>query len=303
MKKIKKNKNLGSSETTREASIYFAKKAFSSYVPYCPQHKKLNPMFLEWFLGFLEGQGIFQYCEINGSLRFAVKITQNDEVLLRNIRKELGFGRIVFVTANDAKKYAQLVFDTKQGVLAMLYLCAGNLRLHRAKTIFQSWSEKVCQRFTIPMPVNPHGLASRPLSLDNAWISGFFQAEGCFNAQYREDGRTRVGYRVKLKVFFDQKSEHEILTQISTVLGGLVRPCNKSSEDYRLNIEADFVPLVTYLTRFPLRGRKKISQVRWFRVYNYLQNHELPEIGTKSHTRFMQLIKNGNACQGAKKIA
>ena len=291
-----KKKNLGSSETTREASIYRTKNAFSAYIPYCPQHKKLNPIFLQWFIGFLEGDGNFQYCESQGSFRFAVRITQKDEIVLRKIRTELGFGRVSFLTANDGKKEPQLVFETKQSVLAVLHLCAGNLRLRKVQTRFQSWSEKVCDRFNIPMPVNPDGLASDPLSLDNAWISGFFQANGGFNAQYRLDERYRLGYEVTLRVFFDQKSEQEILTEISTVLGGFVKARKKGSANYRLTIGSNFAQLVTYFTQFSLLGQKKITQVRWFRVYNYLQNHELPEIGTKSHARFMRLIKNVNAC-------
>lgn len=294
---IMKKKPIGSSETTREASIYSNKNAFLAYIPHCPQHKKIDPVFLAWFIGFLEGDGNFQDWLDNGSLRFAVRITQKDELLLHSIRTQLGFGKIAFVTANNGIPYPQLGFESKQNIIALLHLCAGNLRLRKVQVRFHAWAEKVCEKFQFPMPSNPQGLANQSLSLEDSWISGFFQADGGFHAQYRSDKSYHVGYRVALRAYFDQKHEQELLTEIATVLGGSVKPRKRGSEYFRLNIGTDFDTLITYLTRFPLRGGKKIAQSRWFRVYNYLQTHELPEIGTKSHKRFKRLVDNVNEYQ------
>lgn len=288
---------LGSSETTREASISNSKNAFSLYQPFCPQHRVFDPVFLEWFVGFLEGDGNFQMWEDNGRLRFAVQITQNDQQLLQNLRTQLGFGRVCEISGKDGKKYPQLRFEKRQNILALLHLCIGNLRLTKTQTRFQSWALQVCQRFHISMPSNPHGLSHQPISLESPWLSGFFQADGGFNSQYRQDNKLSKGYCVALRAYIDQKGEETLLGEISQLLGGSVYCRNKQKSYYRLNIATGFQPLVDYLTRFPLRGRKKIAQSRWIRLVNYLQTYQLPEPGTKSHKRFLRLVENVNTCQ------
>lgn len=289
-----KNKNLGSSETTREASIT---NTFGAYAAYCPRHRKLDPAFLEWFLGFLEGHGCFLFWHDGPRLKFAIRITQSDQALLHNIRTQLGFGRVGQISANQGKVYAQLTFETRESILALLHLCAGNLRLTKTQARFSTWAEKVCQRFNIEMPVNPKGFANQPISLETAWLSGFFQADGGFNAQYRTDTRLRRGYRVTLRAYLDQKGESEILTEISRLVGGFISCRNQDVSYFRLTIGTEFQPLVDYLAKFPLRGRKKIAQSRWIRLVNYLANYDLPEPESKSHARFLRLVRNVNACQ------
>lgn len=299
-----KNYFLGSSETTREASISHQKNAFSLYQPFCPQHRVFDPLFLEWFVGFLEGDGNFQMWQDGGRMRFAIQIIQKDEQLLRNLRTELGFGRVGEISANHGKKYPQLRFEKRQDILAFLHLCAGNLRLSKTQARFQTWAVQVCQHFNISMVVNPHGLSQQPVSLESPWLSGFFQADGGFNSQYRVEKKrckggfnTVEGYRVALRAYLDQKGEEKILRELAQLLGGFVYCRNKEKCYYRLTIGSKFQPLVDYLTRFPLRGRKKIAQSRWIRLVNYLKTYELPEPGTKSFNRFLRLVQNVNTCQ------
>lgn len=287
------NKNLGSSETIREAS---QKHAFQAYIPYCPQHRLVDIQFLQWFIGFFEGDGNFQLWEQDGKLRFAAQLTQKDEILLRNLRTELGFGRIVYITANNGKKYPQLRFDTRQNLLALVHLCAGNLRLKKVQARFLPWAESICKHFNKQVPVNLEGLAQQPLSLENPWLSGFFQADGGFYAQYRKDTRYQKGYRIALRAYIDQKEEIEFLQEFSKILGGHVQLRSAEKSHYRSTIGTGFQPLVEYFTRFPLRGKKKIAQSRWVSLVNYMENYELPEPDTKSFYRLIRRVKHVNAC-------
>lgn len=82
--------NLDSSETTREAPFYKLQK-------YRPQHIKTNDVtFLEWFIGFSEGDGCFLVSDQKTRCSFI--IVQKDISLLYKIRTCLGFGNINIYT-------------------------------------------------------------------------------------------------------------------------------------------------------------------------------------------------------------
>ncbi len=289
---------LGSSETTREASTHHP---FLPYIPYLPQHRRFNQKFLEWFIGFAEGEGNFQFWSKNqdNSFWFALRITHVDHVLLSTLRTELGYGTITTITANDGLEYPQLCLQTRQTVIAMLHLFTGNIRLQKVQRSFDEWSTKVCQQFQIPIPHNPHGLGNQPVTLTDAWFSGFFQADGGFAAHYRLDSRRSQGYRVELKAFVDQQGELEILEAIALLFGGTVYCRDREQEYYRAHIGtlAGLTVFIKYLTRFPLRGRKHIAQNRWIRVLKYMNTYELPEPETKRYNRFVRLVRHVHFCQ------
>ena len=304
------NNRLGSSETPREAS---PPHAFQAYLPFIPDHRRLyfDPQFLEWFVGFLEGDGSFLTFECEpkephpksnhpASFTFRVALTQDDEALLKRVRTELGFGRVTYGTANDGEKYPQLRFDSRENVIAFIHLCAGNLRLQKVQDRFLPWAQKACTQFTIPMPQNPAGLAARPLSGESAWLSGFFQADGSFAAHYRPNPRLSLGYRVEFRPYVDQKGEKPLLDELARFFHGWVQTRNQAKSYYRVWFFRDLPLFAEYFRRFPVRGRKHIAQSRWFRVYQRVQDKDtipLPEIGTKAHARFVRLVQNINACQ------
>ena len=82
-------KDKGSSETTRDITYNF-----DEYSNLIPKHKnKINKKFLEWFIGFTEGDGSF----IVSKDKVYFDITQNlqDIQVLYYIKKELGFGKVI----------------------------------------------------------------------------------------------------------------------------------------------------------------------------------------------------------------
>ena len=49
--------------------------------------------------------------------------------------------------------------------------------------------------------------------ITNSWLSGFIDAEGCFNAQTITDSKYSLGFRVRLRFIVNQKDENDILKQ------------------------------------------------------------------------------------------
>ncbi len=91
---------IGSSETTREPPFYSFD--FANYIKYHrPEHKCKEDIsttinFLEWFIGFAEGDGCFESRLADGRPRISFAIAQKDPQLIYKVKEGLGFGSVSF---------------------------------------------------------------------------------------------------------------------------------------------------------------------------------------------------------------
>ena len=205
LNKMKHQDILGSSETTREPPFYSFH--FDNYKQYHqPQQKahltshascqRLTEVevsanakyfqFLEWFIGFAEGDGTFSMRQEDGRFRFLFEVGQKDPKILYKIKKTLGFGRVSFFVRENARtgkktEYWRYSVDNKRGLQRIMSIFNGNIVLPKRRTQFEDWVCKAKRFHSIdfffdPRPVSP--------SLTTGWISGFIEAEGCFYANF-----------------------------------------------------------------------------------------------------------------------
>ena len=137
----------------------------------------------------------------------------------------------------------------------------------------------------------------------NAWLSGFIDAEGCFNAQHTVDKRYTLGFRVRLRFILDQKYEYSILKKICVFLqSGLIStrklPPTEKGRDlcgmyrYTSTHMKSHQKLIEYLNRYPLHTKKKVAFYRWTTLLYYMKNRKnLPWQG-KVLYRVKNIIKN-----------
>jgi len=115
------------------------------------------------------------------------------------------------------------------------------------------------------------------LTLDSAWLSGFVDAEGCFNVSIRARLAAIVGFRTTLCFLLDQQFEQEILSLIATLFGtGHVSLRTGTNEVYRLTVGSfkSLPIIIAYFTRFPLKSHKKETYERWCEIYSLMLNKE-----------------------------
>ena len=259
--------NIGSSETTRESpSSTFD---FVNYIKYHrPEHKcnediSITTHFLEWFIGFVEGFGSFQSRLDQGRPRLSFTIVQKDPQLMYKVKKGLGFGSV-----SKDRIYSRFTIDDKRGIQRLQSIFNGNLVLPKRRIQFANWvnfKEKIhhptfflSHRFVLP-------------TLGTAWISGFIEAEGCF---YVGSSHKATGFRIqdqKLSLTqTDTHGESQILKHINTLFEGHGQLyLAKAPNCFRIEIrtlECHKI-VVEYLKRFNLKGKKRISCFRWWRVY------------------------------------
>ena len=298
------NLNKGSSETTREA-VYFN---FDEYIKVKPSHiKKVEILFLEWFIGFVEGDGSFIVgtgaCKKRKTIFFC--INQKDSQLMFKIKKKLGFGVVTSFVQNNTIYHRYAVYDNKS-IVRLIHLFNGNLLSNKVTKRFQLWLHEynTKQRFVCVDSIFILLKQAKPtLCFHSAWLSGFTDAEGGFYASLTEQKNLKLQYRLRMKFYITQKNELELLKDIVTCIHeksiqkpfratsnknpfqllrwnffffqlennvfNAERYISKSKDIYRLEVSTErlIVFFILYFEKYPLQGKKHIIFNRWKRIY------------------------------------
>ena len=278
------NYTTGSSETIRKTTFNFLK-----YKEKLVSHKKrgkIDVSFLQWFVGFSEGNGSF----IVSKDRLFFIINQKEEKILHNIRTKLGFGKV-----STYKAYSRFIVADKDNIERLIHLFNGNLVVDKTNSQFVSWvnnwnsSCKEDQRVEVLDPSNPLTFQH------NSWLSGLIDAEGSFNAVQTKDFRYSLGWRLCLRFLVDQKQEKWLLEELRSFLGSGVVTRRKEVDNVWRFVSTSITShevIINYLNKHPLRTRKKVSFLRFASLLRYIKTKpELPWEG-KVLTRVENLIKN-----------
>jgi hypothetical protein len=239
---------------------------WNNITPHRPQHiSAYSTHFLEWFVGFSEGDGSF----IQSGERLFFTITQKDEACLRRLRTELGFGTICHDhTYPEIKRF---IVTDRRHIKILIHLFNGNLVLRKTQKRFASWVEHYVHLTGDSISLLDNTSSRPPFFLDTAWLSGFTDAEGCFNGYYNT-GK----HKIVLRFLLDQTDEHELFGELRNIFGvGCIWARKKTPESTHWRYEVESLPvlerLVQYFSRYTLRTHKNIAFVRWKKVLNLLQ--------------------------------
>ncbi|MGC1205919.1 MAG: LAGLIDADG family homing endonuclease [Flavobacteriaceae bacterium] len=192
---MNKNYNCGSSETIRKAPFFnfddFYKYGHASHVP------RISETFLEWFVGFFEGDGSLGFSNKryynrlrNGQSslepvceRLFFSICQKERRIIEKIAYTFGFGTVSCLKKNG-NNYWRWTLDSKKSIENISYLLSGNLILEQRQKQFLKFIEIGQQKNMFNFPFNKNKKWSSSISLTNGWLSGFIDAEGCFYADF-----------------------------------------------------------------------------------------------------------------------
>jgi hypothetical protein len=99
------------------------------------------------------------------------------------------------------------------------------------------------------------------VTLQDAWLSGFTDAEGCFNVSVTRNARYALGNVVKMRYILDQKDSTILLT-IQNLFGfGKVTLRTKTDGVYRYTATGfkSMSDVISYFKAFPLYTKKAQS--------------------------------------------
>lgn len=233
--------------------------------------------FLHWFIGFSEGDGAL----LCTGTRPRFVLTQKESAVLFMIRSELGFGSVRQFKGKTGNIFYRFVVEDLKSVLVLAHLFNGNLVMPNRVEQLQKWLKVLLTRPSLASllfeyPLNRLNYVPTP-SLQDSWICGFSDAEGCFNLNSTKRNAVSAGYRVILRFLLDQKNSFEALSIIRAVFGfGHVAQRSDKSGNYRLTINSliSVIPVRAYFTAFPLKTKKALVFKKWCLAHDLIMNGE-----------------------------
>ena len=268
--------NKSFSMTTRQSSFDFTS-FHLIYKSINQTQDKISDEFLQWFIGFSEGDGAL----LCTGTRPQFVLTQKESAVLFMIQQKLGFGSVhQFKGKTGNIFYRFMVLDLKN-ILILAHLFNGNLVLPNRVLQFKKWFTVLNTRPSLTNLLFEHPLIYSykviTPTLQDYWICGFSDAEGCFNVNITKRLAVSTGYRVTLRFILDQKNNFEALSIIRSAFGfGHVAQRSDNSGNYRLILNSliSIVPVRAYFSDFPLKSKKAVIFYKWCLVHDLILNGE-----------------------------
>lgn len=224
----------------------------------------INEKFKWWFIGFVEGDGSF-ILNKDGYLEFKITQSSVDAQILFYIKKELGFGSVV--VQDKTNKTHQYRVRDKNNILKLINIFNGNIITKYINNQFMLWLEGFNKKYNDNVKfIEP----KFKVNLNNAWLSGFTDAEGCFTSSVltSKEGRTTVIVRYVVS----QKDDKEFSQDLANLINGYVTHI-KSYNGYNTVVNFSKLNIIlNYLNTYPLKTKKLISYHRWLKVYDLVKN-------------------------------
>lgn len=264
--------NKGSNELYNCSSIkqspFDFKLFYDKYTEYYPGLKPPRIEFLEWFIGFSEGEGCFTV-QKRGNLTFVITQSSVDVQVLNYIKNNLGFGNISVASVKG--KTHRYVVQVHTNITLLCLLFNGNMvlptRSARFTTFLSSFNEKQLKKNLTP--INP--ITSNVLpSLNDCWLLGFVDGEGCFSVSLlSSSARFRIYFIITQKWEANKFVLEHILSLFNCNGSVLVR---KDSDYWDLKIGglSNCNNLFPYFDKFRLKSKKNYSYLRWKHIHSRL---------------------------------
>ena len=234
-----------SSETTREISFNF-----SVFRNNTTNTNHISDNWLSWFIGFTEGDGAFS--TYRNSCSFV--ITQKEDAILHHIKNTLNIGYV-----RNFGKFSRFIVRDNESIKTLIYIFNGNVFLSKRKSQLEKWLSifKITKSNNEVFP-----------SINDAWLSGLIDAEGCFNVSLFKRKSMTLGYQVKMRFMIDQKDSLNDMLYLKNILNLFLTYRTDSMHRIESNSFTKIPLIVTYLDNFNLKTKKKESYVKWKQVYN-----------------------------------
>lgn len=244
-------------------NLFYTK--FSEYYPGLQSPPK---EFLEWFIGFSEGEGCFTVAK-RGDFAFAITQSTIDVQVLNYIKKNLGFG-LIGILSSKLKTHRFIVQDFKSLYLLCL-LFNGNMviptRSARFLTFLSCFNEKLLRKNL--KPIDPITVTILPYLFD-CWLLGFVDGEGCFSISFLKSSNGFIMSFIITQKWEVNKFVLDHILSLFNCNGSVLFRGNSEYLDLKINGLKNCSNLFSYFDKFSLKSKKKESYLRWKHIHSKL---------------------------------
>jgi hypothetical protein len=259
--------------TSKSNKTFNFSKFYSKFSELYPNLKSPYKKFLEWFIGFTEGEGSFIVAK-RGDLSFVVTKSTIDIQSLNYVKDNLGFGKVIKQSVKQST-HRYIVQDVKNLILICL-LFNGNMvfptRNARFITFLSSLNENLLKRnLSIIEPLQTCILPT----LKDGWISGITDGEGCFTSSLLSNS---TAYRFRFILTQKWDANKPILEHIANIFseylvnGSVVPHSINNVWEIRINGVKNCKGLFTYFDDYNLYTKKMQSYLKWKVIHSKLVN-------------------------------
>lgn len=263
-----------------------------------PNRKKPSKEFLEWFIGFFEGDGSFNIPK-RGDLSIVITQSELDLNILNYIKDNLTIGNI-YIQSKKNKTYRWII-QNRLDIYLISLLLNGNLVLPIRSLKFNIFLSKL----NLKLVMNKENLIKYDdrlvlPSLNDSWITGFTDSEGCFTCSILNNSNHayRIRYILSQKYEINKYILDYILelfnkkANINKSIGSIVPHSVKNVYELRINGLKNCLYILDYFDKFKLKTKKYKSYVLFKDIINKIQNKDHLDINKRKEIK--HLMKNIN---------
>lgn len=309
----------GSSETIRENTYNLFRK---SYLFVYKNNIDVDNEWLDWFIGFIEGDGAI----LCGKNKISLVITQKEVSVLIKIKDKLNIGQVRYnykdktssleYLKNKKLSHGKYIIENIKDIILIYILLNGNLKLSNRKLQLKKWylylqkydmkGTNINQlvRFNILKEFNLNKIPDfldndNKISFNDGWLSGFTDAKGNFSIRIYSKEIT-YDY-VKIILILDQKDAWDKLNEISELfcdkkLSKLRK--TKNGNMFRIEILCNdinkdvYKRVVNYFDRYSLKTTKKKSYFIWKEILFIVLGNQPLSLEKISYIRSLRTTMN-----------
>lgn len=227
--------------------------------------------------GLIEGDGWF------GKKELHIIFAENDISLAYLIKKRIGHGNVYKIKNKNAVRY---ICKNAAGLSYILFLINGKLVSKPKYEQLLKHNYSIDFNYTILPPLNT-------LTLDNYWLAGFTQADGCFHISVVKSKTHKTGFSVRLEFSIKQNDSIPLKLLYDTVkMGNLSKYssgiwCYKSSGFKTANL------LINYFDTFNVFAGKYVNYLKFRKVYIMITNGQ--HLNEKGITKIKSIATKGSS--------
>ena len=251
---------------------------YAKFTKYYPSATLPDEEFLIWLIGFTEGDGCFTL-NSRGEASFVITQSTIDVQVLNMIKEKLGFGSVIVQSVRS--RTSRYVVNKKREIELLILLFNGNLILPSRKAQLEQFIigfNKYASRGTIILDSITYISTSILPSLNNSWLAGFIDAEGCFSCSL---SNLTNGYSIVFCVAQKWEKNMHILQHLCVLFnaGTVVKHFEDHVFEFRISGLIKYAIVFYYFDTHTLRTKKAVSYKVWKEVHAELvnKNHLDPE--------------------------